>query len=67
MDVRKCYTPPHLIQYPPNRIPETVIKLFPDNLPTPAPAKSLVPSTTLADRDDIEIIESGFLKASPNP
>ena len=48
---KKCYSPPRVIQYVPEQVPETVIQLFRDDLP---PATSRNGSSRIAPANVVD-------------
>jgi hypothetical protein len=53
MNEKKDYTPPHLISYPPGKVPEAVMQLFQDDLA--ASDRRVAPAPVDKDESNAEV------------
>ena len=54
---KKCYSPPRVIQYVPDQVPETVIQLFRDDLP-PATSGYRIAPANVVDSERLDRLNS---------
>ena len=57
---KKCYSPPRVMQYVPDEVPETVIQLFRDNLPPATNGSHRIAPAEVVDSEVFYRLNSPF-------